>query len=571
MSGWQSQTWCFVGGLLLAGQAAGWESPLEISGPSDSERSTPRITRGDNGRLFVVYLDKVAGAWRVYFREKSSLGTWDAQVLQLSPPGQFSVRPDVVEDSLHRPHVVFATERSSAYDLYHTYRDGPDWVGGFLTETGEFEDEPRLANDLLGRIHLVYTRGVVESSTGDVLYRVWTPPCDPQPCGGWSGEVPLGQVSNAYYHRPDIVVDALGNIHVVWISQSGGSYKVRYRRRTSGIWGATIDIGSGASSGHFFNYPRIATASLTQIAVVWHDDASGGGSNILWNHSLNGGSSWAFAPSGSDQGQVLHAGHYPQLESGLPGTGTVHLITNQEPGQTRLLYRQWAGGATWTAPDEIYASSDWKGWPDIAEDTNGVYHAVWDEPYGAETWQHFIAYSSSAPDTTPPGPVTGFTAAAFHNSVRLTWTNPMDPDFQKTRICWSIVNYPADPETCENPPIDRPDVPGSADTVDHGDAEHPLLNGTTYYYSAFAYDTGNLHSVGATAQATPFIPMDDDRDVDVDQSDFGKMQTCLGNPIPPGCNWADFNLDNAVNATDMGSFIDCWSGPGLPYVPTCAD
>ena len=65
----------FLHGLAIAGSALGWTPPLEISAPSGSERSTPRIARGNNGTLNVVYLNK-GGVWSIHYRQKSAAGNW---------------------------------------------------------------------------------------------------------------------------------------------------------------------------------------------------------------------------------------------------------------------------------------------------------------------------------------------------------------------------------------------------------------------------------------------------------------------------------------------------------------
>jgi len=51
----------------------------------------------------------------------------------------------------------------------------------------------------------------------------------------------------------------------------------------------------------------------------------------------------------------------------------------------------------------------------------------------------------SAPDTTPPSSVTGFTASAGEERATLNWTNPPDADFSSTVIRMSTAGYPATP------------------------------------------------------------------------------------------------------------------------------
>jgi PKD repeat protein len=66
---------------------------------------------------------------------------------------------------------------------------------------------------------------------------------------------------------------------------------------------------------------------------------------------------------------------------------------------------------------------------------------------------------------------------------------------------------------------------------------------------------------------------DFDGDGDVDVSDFGMLQLCLGYPAlanpPPGCNLKDLNTDGTVTLLDAGAFIDCLSAPNTAANPDC--
>jgi hypothetical protein len=61
--------------------------------------------------------------------------------------------------------------------------------------------------------------------------------------------------------------------------------------------------------------------------------------------------------------------------------------------------------------------------------------------------------------------------------------------------------------------------------------------------------------------------VDFDGDADVDQEDFGHLQVCLSGSLPQlqaECRDALLNdRDDRVDATDLGIFLDCHSGPGI--------
>ncbi len=69
-------------------------------------------------------------------------------------------------------------------------------------------------------------------------------------------------------------------------------------------------------------------------------------------------------------------------------------------------------------------------------------------------------------------------------------------------------------------------------------------------------------------------PADFDHDRDVDQSDFGHLQACMGGAVvlpAVGCEDADLDFDDDIDQDDFGVFQVCHSGPTVPANPGCTD
>lgn len=66
-------------------------------------------------------------------------------------------------------------------------------------------------------------------------------------------------------------------------------------------------------------------------------------------------------------------------------------------------------------------------------------------------------------------------------------------------------------------------------------------------------------------EQTPAARADYDRDGDVDQADFGYLQSCLSGStqLQPPCLGADLNGDSRANLADIQLFKGCLSGPGI--------
>lgn len=66
---------------------------------------------------------------------------------------------------------------------------------------------------------------------------------------------------------------------------------------------------------------------------------------------------------------------------------------------------------------------------------------------------------------------------------------------------------------------------------------------------------------------------DFDADNDVDQTDFGQLQSCLtGSPVsqtPPECMTANLNGDGVIDQGDISVFLTCFAGPDQPIPAAC--
>ena len=99
----------------------------------------------------------------------------------------------------------------------------------------------------------------------------------------------------------------------------------------------------------------------------------------------------------------------------------------------------------------------------------------------------------AAVDTTAPAEVADFIAIGGDGQVSLSWVNPTDDDLAGVMIRRSTVDYPKSTIHGEQ----------TFDGLDTGFLDTPVGNGTSYYYTAFAYDDDQNDATGTRASATP--------------------------------------------------------------------
>jgi hypothetical protein len=102
-----------------------------------------------------------------------------------------------------------------------------------------------------------------------------------------------------------------------------------------------------------------------------------------------------------------------------------------------------------------------------------------------------FTFTTSRDDSSPSN-VLNFSASPGEAYIILNWINPTDRDFSGVHIMRGVTDYPRSPE--------------DGTVVFHGlgtfAVDKNLTPGTTYFYTAFSYDTSDNFSSGAVAYAT---------------------------------------------------------------------
>jgi len=131
----------------------------------------------------------------------------------------------------------------------------------------------------------------------------------------------------------------------------------------------------------------------------------------------------------------------------------------------------------------------------------------------------FVVALGGCPDKTPPGLVTNFTATAGDNQVVLAWTNPTNADLAGVKILRKVGGYPTS----------NTDGTVVFENAGTNYTDPTAVNGTPYYYAAFAYDQSGNFSAGVTAE--PVTPTVASALADILEA-FAALREELEGPIP---------------------------------------
>ncbi len=139
----------------------------------------------------------------------------------------------------------------------------------------------------------------------------------------------------------------------------------------------------------------------------------------------------------------------------------------------------------------------------------------------------------------------------------------------------SMVEYTIDwdPQT-----VDWLTVTPARGTAAEGSAPNPhsivydtsRLKPGTHTVQLVVSGTANTVNLSVTVNVSTVAP-DFDRDGDVDQSDFGRLQACLGQSSDPDCVEADLSHDTLITSGDLSLLLGCLSGPEVTPDRDCAD
>jgi len=230
--------------------------------------SKRRLVRDSSGNLHAVWRDDRGVTEATYYAKSTDGGqTWGSEA-KISSDG-VAYTACIAVDSYGHIHVVWYEYMDRGDGIYRyraryrKYTTGWGSIFDIAVADNDYYRHPVIAIDDNDVVHVVWVGSDWHDEDCHVWYRKYT--------DSWQPAVKiLDGIPDQGNAGPSLAVDSQGDLHVAWIGEVGGIGQIRYRKQTSGIWGAIQDLTNDVNDQY---HPCIAIDSNDNLHITWYDIA----------------------------------------------------------------------------------------------------------------------------------------------------------------------------------------------------------------------------------------------------------------------------------------------------------
>jgi hypothetical protein len=356
--------------MCIGAQAQVFTTPKNISNNTDPS-TTPQVAVDGAGTIYVVWENQVGSNTNILFSQSSDQGVTFSGSRNVSGISGSSSNPRIFVDGQGGINVVWVNDAPGNDDIF--FSRSADGGGSFSTPVNISNDaadslSPQLAVDSGGNISVVWES---DSTPFGVLYSHSTN-------GGTSFSQPVDLATNTGgSFGAQIGVGADGSINVVWEDDSSSGANISFSRSTDK--GASFSPPQTLSTnlGNSTEAQMVLDAS-GNIDVVWADSTSGK-FDIFLSRSTDQGASFS-SPKNLSNGPAnsLHA------QIGVDATGGVYVVWQENVAadfnnKDVFFARSSDSGANFMAPTNISNNlgNSTNAW--IAVDATGAINLSWED------------------------------------------------------------------------------------------------------------------------------------------------------------------------------------------------
>jgi hypothetical protein len=392
----------------------------------------------------------------VLYSDRQNNGKWGKiNDIEAHPSdnGSFATRPTLLMD---RGGILHLTFRDA--DLYYASTpvtlasSASIWSSPALLSQQAYYS--RMSIDSKGRIHLIYTANINRSDCVNCYHLYYRQSDDSGLTWSFPTDISLGSQSSSA--KPQMLIDANDNIHVVWESGTGGDQAivkdpatVMYAASNDGgaSWGQAVQLFQNSTQARNVTIGEDGKGNLVVVAVGLPED------KVYYQVSKDHGQTWSSqeAIAGVLPGWLDYSQTVDDYAMATDSAGNIHLVmtgrTSEDPNYRSVLHLVW-NGFQWSAPEAIVTlHGDVPEWPRIAVSNGNILNVVWfvrdqSHIYDSDHGNYQVWYAdatASAPEEMPvaiptltPGPpATTTETAPTPTSIA---TSTPDPALEKIPI-----------------------------------------------------------------------------------------------------------------------------------------
>jgi hypothetical protein len=202
-----------------------WTAPKRLTWTGGTSWN-PAIAVGSYGYIHVTWEDTAPGNYEIYYKRSTDGGADWTTARRITWDSGFSGYPVITIDPYGNPHVFWEDDRPGNLEIYYcrSWDTGASWdpVKRITWSSGS-SSVPAIALDPAGYFHLVWSD--VTTGNYEIYYKNSTN-------GGftWTTSQKLTSTSGSS-GSPDLAIDGLGHVHLVWSDNTPGNFEIYYKQR----------------------------------------------------------------------------------------------------------------------------------------------------------------------------------------------------------------------------------------------------------------------------------------------------------------------------------------------------
>lgn len=315
-------------GLLrkLERPPSGYSPPVTLSSPNQ-QAVLPQLIAAPGGGHYAAWLTMGGGGARIVLRYRSG-GGWGAPEVVPMPPDHLPIAYTIGVDASHVLHLAYVNKNGESRRVVYLRKVGDPWTAAQDISVGKNPaHRPQLVLDHAGDVHMAWY--VAQGHNAAVVYRK-------KEKGVWlDGEFVSPREKFASFWRPHLAIDVHGAPHLVYFRIDPKGSSIQHTHRWAAHhWSEATRI---SLPGKRANNPKLIFDEKGEAHVIWVDREDG---IETLAYAIGNGTSW------SQQMRISRDGFNVedhQIARGASGRLLVTWVELSESGHETVYFRRGRG------------------------------------------------------------------------------------------------------------------------------------------------------------------------------------------------------------------------------------